>query len=49
VDGKALPQINPAVAFPTINSGDAYQGGDANGMCQGFETTSVKHLRKISH
>lgn len=30
VDGKPLPQLNPAVAFPTIQSGDTYSGGDAN-------------------
>jgi plastocyanin len=30
MDGKPLPQINPAVAFPNINNGDIYQGGDAN-------------------
>jgi plastocyanin len=30
VDGKPLPQINPAVAFPNVQSGSAYQGGDAN-------------------
>jgi plastocyanin len=30
VDGKPLPQINPAVAFPTADSGSSYQGGEAN-------------------
>jgi len=30
VDGKPLPQANPAVFFPSIESGAAYTGGDAN-------------------
>lgn len=30
VDGKPQPQFNPAVAFPNVESGAAYQGGDAN-------------------
>ena len=30
VDGNPLPQVNPAVAFPTIKSGDTYKGGEAN-------------------
>lgn len=30
VDGQPLPQINPAVAFQTIDSGAPYQGGEAN-------------------
>jgi plastocyanin len=30
VDGQPLPQINPGIAFRTIESGSAYQGGEAN-------------------
>ncbi len=30
VDGKPLPQINPAVAFRTLDNGAAYKGGEAN-------------------
>lgn len=30
VNGQPLPQMNPAVAFPTIETGGAFQGGDAN-------------------
>ena len=30
VNGQPLPQINPAVAFPTITSDSAYTGGDVN-------------------
>lgn len=30
VNGQPLPQINPAVAFPSAGSGSPYQGGDAN-------------------
>lgn len=30
VDGQPLPQFNPAILFPTIDNGAAYQGGDAN-------------------
>lgn len=30
VDGQPMPQVNPAVAFPTIASGAAYTGGEAN-------------------
>ena len=30
VDGHPLPQMNPAVAFPSVESGAVYQGGDAN-------------------
>jgi plastocyanin len=30
VDGQPLLQINPAAGFPSIESGDAYAGGDAN-------------------
>ena len=30
VDGKPLPQVNPAVAFPSIDNGGVYLGGDAN-------------------
>lgn len=29
-NGQPLPQINPAVAIPTIKNGDTYSGGDAN-------------------
>jgi plastocyanin len=28
VNGQPMPQMNPVVAFPTINSGDTYQGGE---------------------
>lgn len=30
VNGAPLPQVNPAVAFPTIEDGGVFQGGDAN-------------------
>jgi len=30
VNGQPTPQINPVVAFPTIQNGADYQGGDAN-------------------
>ncbi|MBZ0298308.1 MAG: hypothetical protein K8J31_01130 [Anaerolineae bacterium] len=30
VDGKPLPQFNPAIAFPTIESGGVFTGGDVN-------------------
>jgi plastocyanin len=30
MNGKPLPQANPAVFFPTIKSGATYSGGDAN-------------------
>ncbi len=30
VDGKPLPQVNPAVAFRTLPNGSTYTGGDAN-------------------
>jgi plastocyanin len=30
VNGQPMPQINPAVAFPSAESGTTYQGGDAN-------------------
>ena len=30
VDGQPLPQINPAVAFRSLDTGSPYQGGDAN-------------------
>ena len=30
VDGKPLPQLNPAIAFPTVENGGTYSGGDAN-------------------
>jgi plastocyanin len=30
VDGQPLPQVNPGVAFPTIENGATYSGGDAN-------------------
>jgi plastocyanin len=30
VDGKPLPQINPAVAFRTLDNGADYKGGEAN-------------------
>lgn len=30
VDGKPLPQINPAAAFPSIASSSTYTGGDVN-------------------
>ncbi len=29
-DGEPIPQMNPAVAFPTIPNGSVYAGGDAN-------------------
>lgn len=30
VNGQLVPQFNPAVAFPTIESGAVYSGGEAN-------------------
>ncbi len=30
VNGQPLPQANPAVFFPSVESGAVYQGGDAN-------------------
>jgi plastocyanin len=30
VDGQPLPQVNPAIAFPTIENGATFQGGDVN-------------------
>ncbi|MBA3872835.1 MAG: hypothetical protein H0X30_27205 [Anaerolineae bacterium] len=30
VDGKPLPQVNPAAGFPSFKNGDTYKGGDAN-------------------
>jgi plastocyanin len=30
VNGEPVPQLNPGIAFPTIESGSVYQGGDAN-------------------
>jgi plastocyanin len=30
VDGQPLPQINPEIALPTIQSGATYSGGEAN-------------------
>jgi plastocyanin len=30
VDGQPLPQFNPAIAFPTIENGGVFTGGDAN-------------------
>ncbi|MBI5670412.1 MAG: hypothetical protein HZC41_20655 [Chloroflexi bacterium] len=30
VNGQPLPQMNPAVAFPNIENGGVFQGGDAN-------------------
>jgi plastocyanin len=30
VDGQPLPQLNPAVAIPSIDNGGIFQGGDAN-------------------
>lgn len=30
VNGQPLPQMNPAVAFPSLESGAVFQGGDAN-------------------
>jgi plastocyanin len=42
VDGKPLPQINPAVAFPTFKSGDTYKGGDAtNGLPLGPDASPM--------
>ncbi|MAS37258.1 MAG: hypothetical protein CL610_24875 [Anaerolineaceae bacterium] len=29
-EGEPIPQINPAIAFPSIESGATYQGGEAN-------------------
>jgi plastocyanin len=30
VDGKPVPQVNPAVGFPSFKNGDTYTGGDVN-------------------
>jgi plastocyanin len=30
VNGQPLPQMNPAVAFPSVDSGSVYQGADTN-------------------
>jgi plastocyanin len=41
VDGQPLPQINPAVAFPSIDNGAVYQGGEANsGLPEPFHVTT---------
>ncbi len=37
IDGKPVPQFNPAVAFPSIENGAAYTGGDANSGLPGGE------------
>lgn len=30
VNGQPLPQVNPVVAFPNVENGNVFQGGDAN-------------------
>lgn len=30
VNGQPLPQVNPAILFPSVESGATYQGGEAN-------------------
>jgi plastocyanin len=41
VDGKPVPQLNPAAAFPTIKDGDVFKGGDANIGMPGPDTPTV--------
>jgi len=44
VDGQPQPQINPAVAFPTIQSGATYSGGEANSGLPGPDVPPVLTL-----